>query len=78
MAPSKAKSYKDLAFNLSLVAYDFDYDKRPLDQRLAVKELTEDPAGTAHHVLAMSPTNIAKLAPTEAELSHNGNSVTGI
>lgn len=78
MASTKAKSHKDLAFNLSLAAYDFDYPERVPNQRLAVKELLEDPAGTAHHVLAMKPSNVAKLLPTQAELAFNEDSITGI
>src|ERR1700733_2366817 len=76
MSSSRVQSVSDLAFNVSLVAYDFGYPGRIPNQSLALRKATK--AKNIASLLATEATTTPKLEPSQAELNLSEENIIGL
>jgi hypothetical protein len=76
MSSSRVQSVSDLAFNVSLVAYDFGYPGRIPNQSLALRKATK--AKNIASLLATEATTTPKLEPSQAELDLSEENTIGL
>src|ERR1700722_2278381 len=76
MTSSRVQSVSDLAFNVSLVAYDCGYPGRTPNQSLALRKTTK--AKNIASLLATEATTTPILEPSQAEIHLSEEHITGL